>query len=476
MASLRSNLLISTAAMVLVGLIRPGFNAFVTRAFGAEVNGRAATVVALLFLASLPATAALPTVMVRHVSRSLGEGAKDAARAFAALTYRFATGFAIFGAIGAGIYGHFALSRPLSVLEILVLGAGLFGYTYWRLGRILLLAIGKAFASLWADVASVLVMFLFLVTCWGLGWPTIAVAGVPLVYVAFSLFTAKVVWSEIRGGVVSPQMRTTFHRFHSLLFLGSTSSLAAREVALLLLEAQVDAAVLGELSLSLSLLLALALAPRIIEVPLVHELASLGGGAQIDRQRLLTEKGLHWLSVFSLAAGFGLAIVARPLLSIIGNVSSDVVVLSFSFLTLGFMLEMLMAPVMNFLVAEAPPSVMTVCGLASLSVAGVWWLTPWGRGVLGVMIGLAASFVVKALIAAYYARSRFGLHLLENPIEKVTVSLLGGGFMWMVQTERVPAWAGFLVFELLTVILFRRALRDIFRSVLRRPGPALTSP
>lgn len=472
MATLRSNLLVSTAAMVLVGLIRPGFNAFVTRVFGADVNGRAATVVALLFLASLPATAALPTVMVRHVSRALGEGDRDTARAFASLTYRVATGLALLGTLAAAIYGYLGLSRPLSALELVVLAAGLLGYTYWRLGRILLLATGKALASLWADVAAALVMFLFLGACWVLRWPVVAVAGVPLVYVAFSLFTGRAVWSEIRGGVISSETRTTFHRFHSLLFLGSTSSLAAREIALLLLEAQVDSTVLGELSLSLSLLLALALAPRIIEVPLVHELASLGGGAQVDRQRRLTEKGLHWLSVFSLAAGFGLAIVARPLLSLVGNVNSEVVVTSFAFLTLGFMLEMLMAPVMNFLVAEAPPSVMTVCGLTSLLIAGVWWLTPWGRGVLGVMIGLALSFVVKALIAAYYARSRFGLQLLQSPLEKLAVTGLGGAALWLVQTEQLPAWGGLVVFELLTAVLFRRALEDIGRSLLRRPKPA----
>lgn len=458
--------------MVLVGLIRPGFNAFVTRVFGADVNGRAATVVALLFLASLPATAALPTVMVRHVSRALGEGDRDTARAFASLTYRVATGLALLGTIAAAIYGYLALSRPLSALELVVLGAGLLGYTYWRLGRILLLATGKALASLRADVAAVLAMFLFLGGCWVLRWPTVAVAGVPLVYVAFSLFTGRVVWSEIRGGVISAETRTTFHRFHSLLFLGSTSSLAAREVALLLLEAQVDSAILGELSLSLSLLLALALAPRIIEVPLVHELASLGGGAQVERQRQLTEKGLHWLSVFSLAAGFGLAILARPLLSLVGNVNSEVVVSSFALLTLSFMLEMLMAPVMNFLVAEAPPSVMTVCGIVSLAVAGVWWLTPWGRGVMGVMIGLALSFVVKAVIAAYYAQSRFGLRLLQSPLEKLTVTGLGGGVLWLVQTEQLPPWVGVVIFEFLTAVLFRRALEDIGRSLLRRPKPA----
>ena len=41
--------------MVLVGSIRPGFHAILNRTFGPEVNGRAATLIAIIFLASLPA-------------------------------------------------------------------------------------------------------------------------------------------------------------------------------------------------------------------------------------------------------------------------------------------------------------------------------------------------------------------------------------------------------------------------------------
>src|SRR5438552_1791209 len=56
---------VSAAAMVLAGSVRPVFHVVVNRVFGPELNGRAAAGVALIFLASLPATAGVPTGLVR---------------------------------------------------------------------------------------------------------------------------------------------------------------------------------------------------------------------------------------------------------------------------------------------------------------------------------------------------------------------------------------------------------------------------
>src|SRR5262249_6174421 len=106
-SSLRSNVLISTVAMVLVGVTRPAFNFVINRAFGSEINGRAAAIIALIFLASLPATAALPTVMVRHVSRTLGAGKKAEAAGHAALALRWTLVLAALCSAGALVHAHF---------------------------------------------------------------------------------------------------------------------------------------------------------------------------------------------------------------------------------------------------------------------------------------------------------------------------------------------------------------------------------
>lgn len=430
MANLRSNVVFSTLAMVLVGVIRPGFNAIVTRAFGAEVNGHAATVIALIFLASLPATAALPTVMVRQVSRSLGQHQEAEAKGQAALAFRYGAILVVVGAIFGVGYGLTRSTPPLSPLELGWMILGLAGYTYWRLGRILLLAIGRASASLTADLYSVIGMFLVLAGLVVLDQAAGVIGAFALVYGLYAAFTFGPVFGAIRGGTLSPESKREAWTYNGLWFLGSAASLAAREIALLLLDARVEKALVGEVSLSLSFLLMLALAPRIIEVPLVHELASLGGEADRARQQHLTEKSIHWLTQLSLVAGFGMAILAGPILFIAGGVESKMVVLSFALVSLTFMTEMMLTPANNLLVAEAPPAVMTQAGVYSLLAAIGWWWSPLGQGVLGVMAGLALSFVVKALVVGFEVKRRFGIRLFQAAGRKLLI--LGAGSAGLV--------------------------------------------
>jgi len=462
---LRANVLVSAAAMVLVGLIRPGFNAIVTRAFGAEVNGRAASIIALVFLASLPATAALPTVMVRHVSRALGRGdlleARGHAR-FAAIAGVLLTSLGALFAVG---YGLLRPDPPLAPLELAIAVAALFGYCYWRLVRTLLLAVGKAVASLYAELASVIGMFVCLSVLVVLQQPGLVVGAFAFVYLAYAALTLSTVGGQIKDGQLAPEERRAVLRYNLLWFLGTAASLAAREIVVLLLDARVERALVGEMSLALSFLMMLALAPRIIEVPLVHELSALGGEDAQERQRVLTDKGLHWLTLLSLAAGFGMAILAGPILRLAGGVTTPVVVQAFAIVSIAFMSEMMLTPATNLLIAEAPPSVLTSIGLFSLLSAFVWWWSPLGDGVLGVIEGLALSYAIKALGIGAYARFKFGVRLFEQPIRKTLAVGLGAAAIVLSQRGELDPFLAAVAFEFTLLTLFFAELAKMKRAL-----------
>lgn len=466
-SSLRSNVLVSTAAMVLVGGIRPAFHAVVNRIFGAEVNGHAATLVAVIFLASLPATAALPTVTVRHVSRALG--AEDARRV--AGFFRIAAQAALI-LCGVGIGGALLHLRGGTSTDLLLVAGGIAGYCYWRLFRTLLLAVGLAAQSLVAEAAMFVAVGVSLGVLIAQGLPAYVIGALVAGYAVYALLTLRLLVPFFRGAHLEESDRRSFTRFNILWFIGTASSLAARELTLLFLGEESGTAAVGEVSVALSLLTLLAFAPRIIDVPLIHELSQLGGKQDAERQRAVTERALHWLTIFTLGVGGGATLLARPILAIAGDVHTPSVVVAFVIIALAFSTEMVLAPATNLITAEANPAVLTIIGAISLAAAVVWWLSPLGTSMLGVVEGLALSYVVKAGAFGWYARTRFRLRLAHKPFFKMLVLGAGAALTFLVLRGSLAPWLGFLLFEALIVFLFYRDLREVAESFLAKRAEA----
>lgn len=460
MASLGRNVVISAAAMLLVGLMRPAFNAAVNRAFGPEVNGHAATLIALIFLVSLPATAALPSVMLRHVSMALGAGRTEEARAHA----RLATWAAVLLSglsVGAALLYRQRSDAPLAALEAVWVALGVLGYTYWRLYRTLLLAVDRAMLSLKAELASVLGLAVALTAAIVLELPEWALGAFVASYWVFAIFTLPAVVPAVAGGALDDAGRRSFTRYNLLWFIGTASSLAAREIAVLFLDQRVERALVGEISVALSLLMMLAFAPRILELPLVHELSTLGGANAREAQLRLTNKSLHWLTVVTLAGGTGAAILAVPILALVGDVHTPVVAQAFALIALAFMAEMVVTPASNLLAAEASPVVAAAIGAASLVGAFAWWLSPLGAGVLGVIGGLAVSHLIKAVAVGIYASWRFGVALFARPLAKLVAAAAAAvGVAGSLGGDVDPLLA-FFAFEALLVSLFFADLKAL---------------
>jgi O-antigen/teichoic acid export membrane protein len=287
----------------------------------------------------------------------------------------------------------------------------------------------------------------WVVAAWVSGWLTFALLSLPLILPLF------------RSAQLNEDDRREFLRFNVLWFIGTASSLAARELMVLFLDADSGAAVVGEISVALSLLTMLAFAPRIIELPLVHELSSLGGKNDPGEQLRVTERALHWLTVFTFAVGGGAAILAEPILSLVGDVHTKMVAISFVLIAIAFSAEMVVTPATNLIIAESKPSVLTWIGAGSLVVALGWWLSPLGRGALGVVLGLALSHLVKAVALAAHARSKFGLRLFRSPLQKSALLLAAALLIPASLFHRLDPLLAFAAFEALLLALFYRELR-----------------
>jgi O-antigen/teichoic acid export membrane protein len=409
--------------------------------------------------------------MVRHVSKALGAGDRTLAIAharLAAVTSLVLT--LIFMAVAVG-YGLSVRTPPLASIDLAFIAIGLFAYTYWRLYRTLLLAIGKAGASLKAEILSFFAMAAALTFLAWADHPAWVVGAFILVYVAFIPLTIREVAPYLRGEAVDAESRREFVRYNLYWFVSSGASLGAREIAVLMLDQSVERALVGEIAVALSLLMILVFAPRVIELPLVHELSSLAGKNDLTGQKKIAETAFHWMTVFTFALGCGTAILAQPILAIVAGVHTPVVGQAFALISLAFMAEMIVTPAANLMIASAHPGTFAIFGATSLAVAFAWWLSPWGSGALGVMTGLALSHLVRAIAIATYARARFGIALLRQPLQKITAAGIGFFALASSLSEEVNPWIAFIAFEAAMLILFASTAREVLAAVRRRGTP-----
>jgi O-antigen/teichoic acid export membrane protein len=462
MSALKTNVLVSTAAMLLVGGMRPLFNAVVNQSFGAEVNGHAGMLISLIFLASLPATASIPPVMVRHVSRALGRNDRAEANAHIKLA-----------AIAAAVLSISAtaavlLRYELSWFDAVMVAVGIGGYAYWRLIRSLFMAIGRAVFSLKADVFGALSMPLLLAPIVLYQRPGWAIAAYVAVWVGFALVTLPVSIGSVSGKRAPYRsVWADFLRYNVLNMIGTTSSLAGRELAVLVLAERTNVATVGEFSVVLSFLTLLAFAPRVLELPMLSELA---GKTDPAEQRALTERALHfmWIVVFSIGCG---AAILAPVILRAGAVFSHEMAIAFAVIAFMFMSEMLQSPATNLLFAEAHPRVLATIGFLSLAGALLWWYVPAfaliSPGLGGVVIGLGISHAIKAIGIGAYARLRFSVRAFSKPLTKAITTLAGMALAFASLYSAIHPLLAFVIFEAVMLAAFHRDVIDLLRFLRR---------
>lgn len=468
MARLRNNLLWSLAAIMVVGLIRPGFHAFVNRTFGSEVNGRAALLISLFFLAALPASASLPTAVVRQVSRALGAGQTAVARGFVHLGLRVTMLLATAGAAAGAVYSLWFLDRPADPTDMVFIVAGTVAYALWRFLRNVLVALDRIRLSFWSELVSAVAAAVVLGLLVGANRPDLVTGSLVLFYTLYAVLAAAGLKFMAGERTTDPTLRRALFAYGTYWFIGTASSLATRELTLVVLNNRGTAAQVGDLSVALSLLMLLAFAPRIIETPLIHELSSLGGKARRAVQVQITERALHWLTILTTALAGTAVILAGPLLRIVGAVEDPAVVAAFSMVACAFAAEMIITPATNMIAAEAPPAVLATIGIASLVVALGWWSLPPSTSILGVTAGLTLSYGVKAAGLGLYARHAFGVRLVLRPTAKMVSFAAGAASIVAARGGYLPAWLAVGFFWACVGSLFHRELRELVAETLKR--------
>jgi O-antigen/teichoic acid export membrane protein len=450
--------------MVVVGLVRPAFNAANNYAFGAAANGRAAAMISLVFLASLPATAGLPSVMVLHVSRALGQDDRSRAAAFARFTGWIALTLSAMGIVAALVSASVRSDLLLSPLEQVFVVAGITGYAYWRFARSLFLARGKALDSLLADITSIVLAVAAMALIVRMGDSSWAIASFVGVYLIYALVTLRSLAPLLSGGALEASERRGVLLYCAMWSLGTAASLATNELSVLVLNHRVDRSLVGEFSVALSFLTPLTLAPRIIEMPLVHELSVLGGRADRDRQRELTSTSLHWLTILIFAIAGGAAILAHQILDIGGNVRTQEIVTVFTILAFTFALELSQTPSSNLVAAEAHPATLAFFGASPLPIAVLVWLILPVQGALGVAYGLAAAQVFRFMAFSIWARARYRVELFRAPLRKLAALSMGAAILWSTETGLLNAFVGAVLFELGVLVAFRAEIMTMIKS------------
>ncbi|MBI4818145.1 MAG: hypothetical protein HY791_17920 [Deltaproteobacteria bacterium] len=477
--SLRENVLTSIAALLVVGAIRPAFHTVVQRTFGPEANGHAATLVSLIFLASLPATASIPTMMVRHVSLARGAGREDEARAHVALASIAALALGLLGAVAAPSLSGWLGRGPVSGVDVWIVLAGIAGYTYWRLVRSLFVATSQAALGLRSDLISVLALPIGLGAVIVTDQPTLVVLAYDAVFLTFVAVTvhAAAPWAKLSA--ISPEARASFLRYNGYGLVGYVASLAAREISTLVLDGRAPRGAVGDFSLALSFLTLLAFAPRVLELPLIHELASMSGKNERERARTLTELSLHRLFIIVLSVSAGAAILAGPLLSLAGAELSTTK-LAFALLAFAFGSEMAQSPAANLLISDAHPRVLALLGSSSLVAACLWWwIDPVIPGLddpmLRVVLGLCASHAVKTIAIGGLVAIQFRVRSFTAPLRKSAALVLSLGAVTAAQTELLHPFIVAAIYTISMLALFRADFRALATALLSRNGDASTN-
>lgn len=447
--------------MFLVGVLRLAFNTTVNRTFGLEANGHAAALISIVMLATLPSTASIPPVMVRHMSRAIAAGRHAEARAHARLASLVALVLAVLAIPVAAMFNE------LSRIDLVIVSAGVLSLAYWRLYRSLFLTVGRAAFSLKMDLAATLAMPALLIPLILFDLPAWAAAAFFAVYVAYAALTSIPAMRELAGEhLPMREVGREFLRYNVLNAIGTATSLAAREIAVLVVKERETAALVGELAYALSVLSLLNFAPRILELPMLSEL----GQRDLEKQRALTERASHviWIMVF--AGGCGAAILA-PVILPIGEATSPVIAVAFVVMAFAFMSEIIQSPATNLIFSEAHPGILASIGVTSLLGALAWWYVPAfvevERGLIGVVIGLAISHAIKAIGIGVYARLRFAVRTFTRPILKLSTTAVGLAAVTLSLRHQVSPFIAFLVFESVMLAAFHQDARAMLRSLRR---------
>jgi hypothetical protein len=154
-----------------------------------------------------------------------------------------------------------------------------------------------------------------------------------------------------------------------------------------------------------------------------------------------------------------------------GAARSPVIAVAFVIAAFAFMSELMQSPATTLIFSEAHPGVLASIGVASLLGALAWWYVPAfvaiDRGVIGVVIGLAISYAIKAIGIGIYARVRFRVHNFLRPVAKLITTAAGIAAVLASLSGTVAPPLAFLGFAVVMLLAFYGEALELLRALRR---------
>jgi len=409
-------IILSGFGLVLIGLSRFGFNAVALNVFGEDASGALNIALSLAILAALPVTTAFGATTVRFIAAARGEGYEDTASWLfrglfvATIVVMALTTITLFASRDA-----VATNRGIPtilVVEALVVAVG---YGLYQFFRNVLYAVDAVEAYSRLELVAAVGFFGTLAIA-----ATIADTALLTAYmVGYGAFVLGAFYTtRSRWGVRCPPERRTpigpLASFSAFAFIGSMSSLGTREIAVLLAPDVTDLAGVAHIGLCISLLTPLQFMPRMLRTVVFAQSAEQAGRGERDALAQSISDVSHWLLIVNIPLCTTVALLAGPILSIVGGSPTADHVLVLRLLTAVAAFEILATPATNALPGAGNIRVPAWSAVIGLIAAVLIWSSQ--GSLLALCLGLLASAVLKGGIPVIVAWRELGLRLTHAPL------------------------------------------------------------
>ena len=465
-------IILTGIGLLFVGASRFGFNLASINALGEETTGTLNLIFSTGLLIGLPTAAFSNAATVRFIAKSRGENRPQTAdwvyrRLYIANALSVLACIGILHAFSEQTASWLNLQHASLSYAYLIAVA----YVFYQFARHAL------YAGDQVGIATVLEIIAGLVFFVSLGLMIIFKTGDSLVlcfaigYLVFVLGSSWVQRSRWRTSCSAedkiPQKEIV--SFSVLALLGTTASMSVNELAIIFAGDVGDLSGAAFMGLCASALVALQLLPRMLRTVLFAESSELDGVGDHDKLTRLTTECNHWILLINIPICVAMALIAGPILELMGTEVTPERTLAFQFLigaSLVAIIGMAASNVLPGIGDLKTPVLASVSGLL-LTLALWWWTTPhWG--LVALAFGLLANAIIKTTIAILVLRKRMPVKISKSPGALALLSLISVFALVGSYLTEVSLWFILGAYVLAALIVLRNNLTELIQLVQLR--------
>lgn len=472
-------IILTGIGLLFVGASRFGFNLASINSLGEETTGTLNLIFSTALLIGLPTAAFSNAATVRFIAKSRGEGRPLTADWIYRRLY-IANAVSVLLSIGVlhGFSEQSAgwLNLPPASLSYAYLIA--IAYVFYQFARHALYAGDQVGVATILEIISGLVFFTSLtlmiifetgtslVLCFAIGY---------LVFVVGSSWVQRSRWKTTCAQEDKiPQKEIV--SFSVLALLGTTASMSVNELAIIFAGDVGDLSGAAFMGLCASAIVALQLLPRMLRTVLFAESSELDGIGDHDKLTHLTTECNHWILLINIPICVAIALIAEPILEVMGTEVTPERVLAFQFLigaSLVAIIGMAASNVLPGLGDLKTPVLAAVVGLV-LTLA-LWWVTTDRWGLVALAFGLFVNAIIKAAIAILALKKRMPVKMSKSPVALGILSLMSATCLTGSYVLDISTWWILTAYTLTTLVILRRNLVELAELVNRRLQDKLAS-